>query len=253
MITEEACGMILTAQEIYEKLSREYHIRDVTGFIRFNLGPHEMIVTTKDVVGNIIENWVKDWMEANDIEYEPNPNTQTKPDIYINPGDHTTGLLEIKAFDYSAAPNFDIADFKGLAKELLKRPYLLDVDALIFGYKMDINTGEVVVKDVWLRKLWELSRPSDKWPINVQYKNQIITKVRPATWYSSSGRCKYRTFETKEHFLSAFEETLYTYQDTHSMASDWKRRYQTAYSNHYGNSIHFPRWDEIKADYGFSV
>ena len=243
--------MILSAQEIYDNLSDEYHIRDVNGSIRFNLGPHEMVVTTKDVVGNIIENWVKDWMFANDIEFEPNPNTQTKPDIYIMPGDHTTGLLEIKAFDSSASVFFDIADFKGLAKELLIRPFLLDVDALIFGYKMDEESGEVVVKDMWLKKIWQLSCPSERWPIKVQYKNQIISKVRPATWYSTTGRTKYRTFDTKEDFLAAFEETLYRYQDTHAMASDWKQRFQTAYRNHYGNEITFFRWDDIKENYGF--
>lgn len=243
--------MILTAEEIYERLTNEYHIKEVSGYIRFNLGTHEMIVTTKDVVGNIVENWVKDWLRENDIDFEPNPSTQTKPDIFINPGNHTTGLLEIKAFDYSASPNFDIADFKGLAKELLVRPYLLDVKALIFGYIMDEETGEVVIRDIWLKDIWEIARPSDKWPINVQYKNQIISKVRPATWYSRSGRCKYRTFDAKEDFLSAFEETLYTYHDTHAMASDWKRRFQEAYREHYGTDIDFPRWNDIKANYGF--
>lgn len=243
--------MLLKAEEIYKKLSDEYNIRTVNGFIRFNLGPHEMIVTTKDVVGNIIENWVKDWMTANSIDFEPNPNTQTKPDIYLIPGNRSEGLLEIKAFDYAKAPNFDIADFKGLAKELLVRPFLLDVKALVFGYKMDENTGEVIVGDVWLRDIWQLSCPSEKWPIKVQYKNKIISKVRPATWYSTSGRCKYRTFDSKVDFLSAFEETLYRYQDTHAMASDWKQRYQDAYKKHYGATISFPRWDDIKANYGF--
>lgn len=243
--------MILTAEEIYEKLVSEYHIRQVIGTIRFSLGSHEMTVTTKDVVGNIIENWVKDWMHSNGIEFESNSNTQTKPDIYIVPGNRTIGLLEIKAFDFNASPNFDIADFKGLAKELLIRPFLLDIDVLIFGYKMNETTGEVVIADVWLRKLWQLSRPSVKWPINVQYKNQIITKIRPATWYSTSGKVKYRTFDTKEDFLAAFEETLYKYQDTHAMASDWKRKYQEAYRSHYGAIISFPRWDDVKEKYGF--
>lgn len=243
--------MILTAEQIYRKLSDEYRIRDVNGTIRFNLGTHEMVVMSKDVVGNIIESWVKDWLNANNIEYEANPNTQTKPDIYITPGSHTVGLLEIKAFDYDASPNFDIGDFKGLAKELLIRPFLLDTDALIFGYRMNTDTGEVIIHDLWLKKLWEISRPSRQWPINVQYKNQIISKVRPATWYSTSGRCKYRTFDSKEDFLSAFEETLYRYRDTHTMASDWKQRFQDAYRAHYGFDVVFPRWDDIKRNYGF--
>lgn len=241
--------MILTAQQIYDKLSLNYNIRNVNGFIRFNLGPHQMVVKTKDVIGNIIENWVKDWMKTNNIDFEPNPNTQTKPDIYIMPGDHTKGLLEIKAFDYYAAANFDIADFKGLAKELLIRPFLLDVDALIFGYTMDPVTGEVVVKDMWLKKLWELSCPSEKWPVRVQYKNQIISKIRPAAWYSISGRTKYRCFMSLTDFLSAFEETLYLYPDTHAMAATWKQEFMAAYYNHYKLLIDIPRWNDIKSNY----
>lgn len=241
--------MVLTAEELYNKLLNEYKIKEVNGYIKFNLGIHEMIVKTKDVVGNIIENWVKDWMTANEIEYEPNPNTQKKPDIYIKPGSRTEGLLEIKAFDYEASPNFDIADFKGIAKELLVRPFLIDTDVLIFGYKMDRDTGEVIIVDIWLKKIWELSRPSDRWPINVQYKNQIINKIRPATWYSN--RVKYNTFKSKEDFLSAFEETLYMYQDTHSMASQWKRQFCNEYKKYYKEDITFSRWDDIKGKYGF--
>ena len=243
--------MILTSQELYNRLSDEYKLRDVNGFIVFNLGSHKMTVTTKDVVGNIIENWVKDWMLFNDVEFEPNPNTQTKPDIYINPKDHTQGLLEIKAFDYSASANFDIADFKGFAKELLVRPYLIEIESLIFGYTMNSVSGEVLIRDMWLKKLWEISSPSEKWPLKVQYKNQVISKIRPALWYSQDSRRKYRTFDTREDFLAAFEETLYRYQDTHSMASDWKGKYQKAYMKHYGREINFPRWDDVKPRYGF--
>lgn len=243
--------MVLTAQQIYNTLSTNYNIRNVNGFIRFNLGPHQMVVTTRDVVGNIIENWVKDWMKANNIDFEPNPNTQTKPDIYLIPRNRTEGLLEIKAFDYSASANFDIADFKGLAIELLVRPYLLNMDALIFGYIMNPTTGEVVVKDMWLKKIWEISCPSERWPIKVQFKNQIISKIRPATWYSLSNKTKYKCFGSLTDFLAAFEETLFRYPDTHAMASTWKYSFQSAFYTQYKRLIDFPRWDDIKANYGF--
>lgn len=243
--------MLYTAEQIYEKLVDDYKIKEVNGFIRFNLGPHEIIVITKDVVGSIIENWVKDWMKANDIDFEPNPNTQEKPDIYIYPADKTQGLLEIKAFDYTKSPNFDIADFKAFAKELLRRPYLIDTKALIFGYTMNIETGEVIVKDLWLMNIWELSRPSKRWPINVQYKNGIISKIRPATWYSYSKKLSFKAFKKATDFLAAFEETLFRYPDTHTLAVDWKKKYKKAYKEHYNTSIDFPRWDDIKEDYGF--
>lgn len=244
--------MILTAEELYNKLLNEYDIKSVNGYIKFNLGQHEMIVNTKDVVGNIIENWVKDWMFDNDIEFESNPNTQTKPDVYLIPDDHSKGLLEIKAFDYTKSANFDIADFKGFANEVIQRPFLIDLDALIFGYKMDSNTGKVNIEDIWLKKIWEISCPSDRFPIKVQCKRDVISKIRPATWYSSTGRTKYKTFQSREDFLAAFEETLYQYHDTHSMASDWKKRFLDAYYIRYGERMDFPRWNDIKVKYGFA-
>ena len=238
---------LITAQEIYDKLMNEDRITDLNGYIKFNLGDYVMTVKSKDVVGSILEGWLKTWLDAHNAYYLANPSTQKKPDIFLIPDNTKDGLLEIKAFDRTKSPNFDLGDFKGFATEVISKPYLLDIDTLIFGYNMNEQTGEVIVKNLWLRKIWALSRPMDTWPINVQYKNRIISKMRPATWYSE--RSQFRTFDTKEDFLSAFEETLYRYADTHSMASDWKFRFQRSYRNHYGTDINIPRWDDIKERY----
>lgn len=102
--------MRLTAQQIYEKLINEDGILTLTGQIRFHLGDVSIIVKRKDVVGNIIQEWLEGWLIARGIEFDPNPNTQMPPDVFLNPDNHTENLLEIKAFNRESSPAFDIAD-----------------------------------------------------------------------------------------------------------------------------------------------
>ena len=187
---------------------------------------------------------------ARGIEYDPNPNTQMPPDVYLNPQDHTKNLLEVKAFNRESSPAFDIADFKAFVNELIEKPYHLDTDFLIFGYVMDEKTGDVVIKDLWLKKIWEITKTMDNWPITVQYKNGILQKMRPGNWYTTRGNTK--MFETKEDYLAAFEETIYQNPETRSQGAQWKNRFKRSYKNHYGVDIDFPKWDDIKAKYGRS-
>lgn len=144
--------MRLTAQQVYDKLIHEDHILELQGQIRFFFGDVNIIVKQKDVVGNIIQEWLQGWFDNRGIEYAPSENTQMPPDFFLNPDDRTTGLLEVKAFNRSASPGFDIADFRMYEEEIINKPYMLDVDYLIFGYDMS-DDGIVTVKDLWLKKV----------------------------------------------------------------------------------------------------
>lgn len=237
----------MTAQEIYDKLLNEDKITTIKGQIRFHLGDVSIIVKKKDVVGNILQEWLEGWLEARNIAHAPNPNSQMPPDVFLDPENHTINLLEIKAFNRDASPAFDIADFKAFVNELIEKPYHLDTDFLIFGYVMDEQTGDVIVKDLWLKKIWEITRPMDSWPITVQYKNGILQKMRPGTWYGRISKFKF--FESKEDYLAAFEETIYQNTETHTQGSQWRNKFTRSYKNFYGEEIVFPRWDEIKSKY----
>lgn len=240
--------MKLTAQEIYDKLIYEDKIKTIAGQIRFHLGDVEIIVKHKDVVGNILQEWLEGWLVKNEIEFDPNPNTQMPPDVFLLPEDHTKNLLEIKAFNRESSPAFDIADFKAFVRELVERPYHLDTDYLIFGYIMDADTGDVIVKDLWLKKIWEITKTMDTWPITVQYKNGILQKMRPGNWYTTRGNA--HMFESKEDYLSAFEETIYQNPETRNQGAQWKNKFKRSYRNYYGEDIDFPKWDDIKHKYG---
>ena len=87
----------------------------------------------------------------------------------------------------------------------------------------------------------------DSWPITVQYKNNILQKMRPGTWYRNSG--KFKILECKEDYLAAFEETVFQNPETRTLAAQWKNQFCRSYKNHYGTDIDFPRWNDIKSKY----
>lgn len=236
----------LTAEQVYDRLLNVDKIKTVEGQIRFFLGDVDIIVRQKDVVGNIIQEWLEGWLRKNNIAFDANPNTQMPPDIFLNPEDHTKDLLEVKAFNYSASPGFDIADFKAYAQEIISSPYMLNTKYIIFGYSMSVD-GIVTIKDLWLKSVWEICRSMEGWPLNVQYKNKVIHKIRPAKWFGT--KSKFPMFQSMEHYLSAIEETLFDYPDTHGIAKGWRKKVVDAYNDFYGTNIKVPRWEELEEFY----
>lgn len=236
----------LTAEQVYDRLINVDKIKTVEGQIRFFLGDVSIIVRQKDVVGNIIQEWLEGWLRKNKIAFAPNTNTQMPPDIFLNPDNHTEDLLEVKAFNYAASPGFDIADFRAYASEILENPYMLHTKYLIFGYSMS-DEGIVTIKDLWLKNVWEICRSMDGWALNVQYKNKVIHKIRPAKWFGS--RSKFPMFTSLEDYLSAIEETLFSYPDTHELSKGWRKKFIAAYKSFYGKTITIPRWDDLADTY----
>lgn len=239
--------MKLTAQEVYNKLVNEDKILELKGQIKFYLGDVNIIVKQKDVVGNIIQEWLQGWLDKRGIEYAPSENTQMPPDFFLNPDDKTKNLLEVKAFNRSASPGFDIADFRMYEEEIVEKPYMLDVDYLIFGYDMS-DDGVVTIKDIWLKKVWEITRCMEDWAINLQVKQGVVHKIRPGVWYSTK-KGNFPMFSCLEDFVSAIEETVYQNPKTHDSASSWKKKFLSSYERFYGIRLSIPRWDDIAHKY----
>lgn len=240
--------MRLTSHEIYDKLVNEDRIQEINGQIKFYLGDVDIVVRQRDVVGNIMQEWLQGWLDKRGIEYAPSENSQMPPDFFLNPDDKTRNLLEVKAFNRSGSPGFDIADFRMYAEEILEKPYMLDVDYLIFGYDMS-DEGIVTIKDVWLKKVWEITRRMENYPINLQVKDGVIHKIRPGVWYSERVT-DYAIFESLEDFISAIEETTFKEPKLRdSVASTWLSKFQKNYKSRNGHELNVPRWNDIKDKY----
>lgn len=239
--------MKVNALKVFEKLLDEDKLLEIEGQIKFFLGDVDIIVKQKDVVGNIIQEWLQGWMDKRGIEYALNDNTQMPPDFFLNPKDKTTDLLEVKAFNRSASPGFDIADFRMYEEEIIEKPYMLNVDYLIFGYDMS-DDGIVTIKDLWLKKVWEITRRMEGWSINLQVKQGVVHKIRPGVWYSERPG-NIPMFKSMEHFVAAIEEAVYQNPKTHESAATWKKKFIDSYKKFYGVKLDIPRWQEIACQY----
>ena len=90
--------MRLTAQEVYDKLVNEDGILQLEGQIKFYLGDVNIIVKQRDVVGNIMQEWLQGWLDKRGIEYAPSENTQMPPDFFLNPDDKTKNTPFVALF-----------------------------------------------------------------------------------------------------------------------------------------------------------
>ena len=85
------------------------------------------------------------------------------------------------------------------------------------------------------------------WPLNLQIKQGVVHKIRPAKWYGVSKN--FKTFECVEDFLSAVEETVYKNKDTRDDGPEWLSTVIENYENHFGEKLCIPRWNDIKNKY----
>lgn len=239
--------MKLTSEQIYENLIKKDKILELKGQIKFFLGDVDIIVKQKDVVGNIIQEWLQGWLDKHNIEYAPSMNTQMPPDFFLNKDDRTKNLLEVKAFNIKASPGFDIADFRVYQEEIINKPHMLHVDYLIFGYEMS-SEGIVTIQKLWLKKVWEITRCMKDWPLNLQVKNNVVHKIRPGVWFGTK-KSNYPMFECLEDFIAAIEETVYQNPKTRELTGKWKTNFLSAYEKHFDKKLKIPRWIDIEDKY----
>lgn len=116
---------------------------------------------------------------------------------------------------------------------MLDHSYRLDSDYLILGYTM--TDCEITIKNIWLKKIWELSGGSSTFPVKVQEKKNVIYNLRPINWYSE--RTKFKSFINKEEFLNALNETRYKYSKTHFYNSHWLSHVISNYKTHTGITL----------------
>ena len=236
--------MKTSIEHIYQLLKEEL-TRDNTGKIEFTLADVSIVVKQNNVVGNILEEWICRWLEEHDIDHIYNQR-QESPDFWINPDNLNEDWLEIKSFTGSA--NFDIANFMSYIQDAIKKPWKLHSKYLCLKYTMNPASGVVVVNDVWLKNVWEISSPSQSWAVKVQDKRHVIYNLRPATWYSPE-RAKFQVFECLEDFLSALDYVIKTYPPTSQIGLSWRADVEKSYKAYYGKELRIPLWQDIAKRY----
>lgn len=233
--------MQLTAQEIYNKLVIDNSIIGEKGVISFILNGHDIKIQSRDSVGNLLQEWLREWLISQGVEFGNSPSSQDFPDFQLDINDPKKGMLEVKSFDYDKSPNFDVAAFLAYRRSLLVHPYRLDSDYLIIGYSMVGH--HIEIKDVWLKKVWEISGPSTDWPLKCQVKQGEIFNIRPTKWYLRDGRKdrgpKLPVFNSALQFVKAFDATQRQWTATarEAQTSTWLTKVMAGYKAATGNDL----------------
>lgn len=215
----------LSAYEMYNELWKYFFKTregNNIGRICFYLGDVSFDVNTKDAIGNLLQEWIKHWANSQNIYLRENESTQTFPDFYLSKSDEED-LLEIKTFDNTATPNFDIANFESYVTTLLEEPYKIDAKYIILGYS--IYNGVLRIENIWYKNIWEITTCSFAYPLRVQRKKSVIYNIRPANFKNLPNN----HFATKDEFLSAIQGTLNSYSKTSSTHVFWKDTFLKKY------------------------
>lgn len=220
----------MLAEKLFEQLNND-NIINAGGTIKFELLGIKTTIKTKSVVGDVIQDWLTEYMKKNAIEFKFSEHSQKFPDFFLG-----NELLEVKCFDVKKSPNFDIANFESYCGSLLKSPERLDSYYLIFSYEMNDVDHTVYIRNIWLKKVWEISGPSDGWPIKFQVKKGMIYNIRPNTWYSE--RTKYKKFTSRKEFVYALAECIKRYPATnHLHKANWLKEVELGYQRLTGNDL----------------
>lgn len=178
------------------------------GSTNFKLGDISLQIEGKDGIGGLIEEWFGYWAVKNNFNIlnpKKEGSSQEFPDYYIwNEGEEDEkSLLEVKTYDADASANFDIANFQSYCASVAENPDRLDADYLIFAYQ--VKNGCLSINNIYLKKIWEITCASARWPLKTQTKRDVIYNIRPSAFHSSKGR--YPSFSSKEEFIDALFST----------------------------------------------
>lgn len=76
-----------------------------------------------------------------------------------------------------------------------------------------MKDGAIEIKDVWFKKVWQITGPSGDWPLKCQVKQGVLVNIRPIKWYNNENTT-FKPFNSALEFLEAFQENQYKYGKT---------------------------------------
>ena len=220
----------MTAKIVYDKLMQT-GIISAKGETYFELHNIKTIIQDSSIVGNVIQEWLQSFMDDNNIMYRLKANTKEFPDFLMSQHSDEIDLLEVKCFKKS--PNFDVANLQAYARSLLEKPYRLNADYLIIEY-IGVHGG-IVIKSIWLKKVWEICCASERSPLKAQVKQGFPYNIRPEVFYSN--RTKYKPFETRLDFVLALKSVIDAIPNMNNIQKNWYKKVSQLYKEQTGGEL----------------
>jgi type II restriction enzyme len=221
----------MSAKILFDKLHNA-GIIGASGETYFELHGLKTQVRDSSVVGNIVQEWLKLFMESNGIAFRLKKNTQEFPDFLMHPTKDDVDLLEVKCFKKS--PNFDVANLAAYCRSLLSNAYRLDSDYLIIEYQEN-DDGTILIKRAWLKKAWEICTNSERASIKTQVKQGFPYNIRPATFYSA--KAKYKPFKSRLELVQALKTAIDAIPNMNNIQKDWFKKVSALYKAQTGNEL----------------
>lgn len=177
------------------KINANFELKTKMG----NLNIQKQIVRPSSV-GQIIEEWLSAYMDEKNIYYR-SQKSQESPDYFLNEKSDKRDLLEVKVYGKSAA--FDLGNVRGVCNTLPDEAYKLDMDYLIIHYVMNNVTGDIIIKNIWLRKIWQVAGKEITAPYRLsrQVKNNQVTTIRPIGMKKPTSKARFTDIEDYLHAL----------------------------------------------------
>lgn len=221
----------ITSKKLFNQLKEE--IKGKKGHIYFNMGDVCLKIVETDTVGKTLQEWLREYLKVNNYYFREPKNTQEFPDFFLS-SSNTENMLEIKSFNYSNSPAFDIANFDSYCANIKEKPYCLYADYLIFGYTM--TNGTISIENLWLKKIWEISGTSARYPLKTQIKKDMIYNIRPNSDFKNG---EDGVFKNENKFLTAVYKTIEKYTQDTQYAQSWKKTLNQNYKKYYGKYLEF--------------
>lgn len=203
----------IEAKDIIELLEHE-NIYSATGKVTMTLNGISVDVRQNDIVGNVLQEWLGEVLRKNNIYFRPAIG-QTFPDFYLSES-NMLNLCEMKTFLNS--PNFDVANYHGYVDSISKKPYRLNSDYIIFEYTSSTE-GIISIKNIWCKKVWEITGPANDYDLRCQRKKGQIVNIRPVAFNST--KAKIKPFNDLSKFLIALYKTHISVTNQSKVSKDW--------------------------------
>ncbi len=214
--------------QILHQLLQAQGVVGSQGSTTFNLAGISTPIVDISVVGSLIQEWLEVFMHKHGVVFSKPTNSQTFPGFFMSQASTTADLLEIKCFTQSA--NFDVANFNAYCRSLMTDAYRLDADYLIFEYAAAGH--QVTIKNIWLKKVWEVSGGSARSAVKLQWKQNQAFNIRPTTWYSA--KTAYPPFQSRRDFVNALKQIFSTQP---AYVSNWFQTVCNNYLRHTGQPL----------------
>ncbi|EGO2587811.1 NgoBV family restriction endonuclease [Enterococcus faecalis] len=173
------------------------------GNITINFANHPIVYSGNDIIGNSLQEWLPSWFTYLDVDIKAGKFTQEFPD-FVARFDNKDYDVEVKAWNCNNNPGFDIANFHSFIKQTYSSPGKINAYFIILGYKPAIDgfSKGFIVEKVYLKRIWEITNKSKKYPIGLQVKRSSPYAIRPCSFHKKA------SFNNKDEFIHAIYETF---------------------------------------------